>query len=115
MKPMKSSDAALGHSLLDALLRPFALGAVWAWRFVLAPVAQALIAAPSACRFEPSCSAYAEEAIHRHGALKGAVLAAKRIARCHPWGGAGHDPVPDSEPDPVSGSISIGPKGESRP
>lgn len=111
MKPMKSSDAAPGHSLFDALLRPFALGAVWAWRFGLAPAAQALIAAPSACRFEPSCSAYAEEAIRRHGALKGTVLAAKRIARCHPWGNAGHDPVPD----PVSGSISIAPKGESRP
>ena len=99
MKPMKSSDATLGTSLLDALLRPFALGAVWAWRFGLAPVAQALIAAPSACRFEPSCSAYAEEAIRRHGALKGAVLAAKRIARCI------RGAAPDMIPFPIPSTI----------
>lgn len=46
------------------------------------------------CRFEPSCSAYAREAFLRHGALRGAALALKRILRCHPWGGAGRDPVP---------------------
>jgi putative membrane protein insertion efficiency factor len=46
------------------------------------------------CRFHPSCSAYALEAIERHGACRGGALAVKRICRCHPWGGAGHDPVP---------------------
>ena len=46
------------------------------------------------CRFEPSCSAYAIEAIERHGALRGGWMAAHRIVRCHPWGGCGHDPVP---------------------
>lgn len=49
---------------------------------------------PPACRFTPTCSQYALEAIRRHGAVKGCVLAAKRIARCHPWGGSGYDPVP---------------------
>ena len=49
--------------------------------------------APS-CRFQPSCSAYAIIAWTRYGAGKGSWLAAKRIARCHPWGGMGHDPVP---------------------
>ena len=49
---------------------------------------------PPTCRFQPSCSAYAIQAIEKHGALKGGWLAAKRIARCHPWGGQGHDPVP---------------------
>lgn len=46
------------------------------------------------CRFVPSCSEYADEALRVHGALKGSWLALKRIARCHPWGGSGHDPVP---------------------
>jgi len=47
------------------------------------------------CRFDPSCSAYAIEAIDRHGAIKGVRLAAKRLLRCHPFGGAGYDPVPE--------------------
>lgn len=49
---------------------------------------------PPRCRFVPTCSQYALEAVRKHGAAKGALLAAKRIARCHPWGGSGCDPVP---------------------
>ena len=48
-----------------------------------------------ACRFQPTCSAYALEALEKHGALKGGWLALRRIGRCHPWGGDGFDPVPD--------------------
>lgn len=49
---------------------------------------------PPSCRFAPSCSAYAIGALQKHGALKGLWLATRRIARCHPWGGSGYDPVP---------------------
>ena len=54
------------------------------------------------CRFEPSCSAYAMEALRVHGAFRGTLLCARRIARCHPWGGSGYDPVPEKEQDPVA-------------
>ena len=49
---------------------------------------------PSTCRYQPSCSQYAIEALTKYGAIKGGWLATKRIMRCHPWGGHGHDPVP---------------------
>lgn len=46
------------------------------------------------CRYQPTCSQYAKEAIEQYGAIKGIYLGTKRILRCHPWGGSGYDPVP---------------------
>ncbi len=48
----------------------------------------------SCCRFTPTCSQYALEAVEKYGALKGSYLAIRRLLRCHPWGGSGYDPVP---------------------
>ncbi len=50
---------------------------------------------PPSCRFMPTCSAYAEEAIRRHGTRRGGWLALRRLLRCHPFGGSGFDPVPN--------------------
>lgn len=49
---------------------------------------------PPSCRFTPTCSQYALEALRKHGLFKGGWLAFRRILRCHPWGGSGYDPVP---------------------
>lgn len=51
------------------------------------------------CRFQPTCSAYALDALSRHGGIRGAWLTTRRICRCHPWGGHGYDPVPGADPD----------------
>ena len=72
------------QSLLEQLL----VTTVQIYRTVISPWL------PAACRFEPTCSHYAEEALARHGSLRGSWLAAKRLGRCHPLGGAGYDPVP---------------------
>ena len=58
------------------------------YKYLLSPLL------PNACRYNPTCSQYAEEAIKKYGILKGIFLGAKRIARCHPWGGHGYDPLP---------------------
>ena len=60
-------------------------------RFYQAAISPYLMAS---CRFTPSCSAYGIEAIQKYGAIKGGWLTLKRLARCHPWGGSGLDPVP---------------------
>jgi putative membrane protein insertion efficiency factor len=49
---------------------------------------------PASCRYTPTCSEYALQAIKKYGPFKGSLLAIKRISRCHPWGGYGYDPVP---------------------
>ncbi len=75
--------------LLDFVIflpRLLLLGSVRAYQHILGPHV------PSSCRYAPSCSEYAAQALKKYGAMKGFVLAAHRILRCHPWGGQGYDP-----------------------
>src|SRR5215469_3443537 len=64
------------------------------YRYTLSPAQTFLFGATSGCRFTPTCSQYAKEAIRGHGPMTGSLLALRRICRCHPLGGCGHDPVP---------------------
>jgi uncharacterized protein len=61
---------------------------VLVYQYVISPLL------PASCRYTPSCSEYTKQAILKHGIFKGTWLGIKRISRCHPWGGQGHDPVP---------------------
>lgn len=74
------------------MIRACLVGIVKAYRLLLSPWLG------SACRFTPTCSAYALEALERHGAAAGSALTLARLARCHPWCDGGHDPVPAAPP-----------------
>lgn len=63
---------------------------------VLSPVIHFIGGPGFGCRYDPTCSEYFLQAVQKHGALKGSWLGIRRLARCHPWGGHGHDPVPDA-------------------
>ena len=73
----------------SAVARTLLLAMFAAYRLLVSPLLG------PACRFAPSCSMYASEAVRRHGAWRGGWLAARRIAHCHPWNAGGYDPVPD--------------------
>ena len=85
---MNSAPTDVTAHLAARSLRCALIGAIRVYQAVFSPLL------PPACRFEPSCSSYAIEAIARRGAVRGSWLALRRIARCHPWGGFGYDPVP---------------------
>ena len=78
-----------------SLVRAALLGLIRLYQLTLSP----WLGNP--CRYEPTCSHYAAEAIERFGAGRGVWLAAKRLGRCHPWGRSGYDPVPDLEALPA--------------
>ncbi|MEN2992435.1 MAG: membrane protein insertion efficiency factor YidD [Bacteroidia bacterium] len=64
------------------------IGLIWMYQRFLSPLL------PPSCRYVPTCSEYAKEALRRYGLWKGLWLALRRFSRCHPWGGSGYDPVP---------------------
>ncbi len=71
-----------------SLLRQAAILPIRFYQIVISPLL------PKSCRFVPTCSAYAIEAITTHGIVRGSWLTLRRLCRCHPWGGSGYDPVP---------------------
>ncbi len=76
------------YLLVSQALTKLMLGLIWFYRHCISPLT------PAACRYTPTCSQYAWEAIGKYGPFKGGWLALKRILRCNPWGGSGYDPVP---------------------
>ena len=88
---------------MNMLLRRLALAPVFVYRYVISPFT------PAACRFQPTCSAYAVEAVERHGVFRGGALTLRRLARCHPWGGKGYDPVPSPADPPALTEKPLGP------
>jgi uncharacterized protein len=70
------------------MVTQFLIGTVRLYQKTLSPMLR------PACRFTPTCSQYAVEALEKYGTIKGSWLASRRISRCHPWGGHGYDPVP---------------------
>ncbi len=82
------------------MMRSLLIGVVKGYRLLLSPWLG------SACRFEPTCSAYSLQALERHGAAMGSYLTLARLVRCHPWCQGGHDPVPEDRPRLFSQLIS---------
>lgn len=83
MKVLKAIIHGVSWVLVTILLLP-----IWVYQKAISPYT------PPSCRFTPTCSEYARQALLKHGPIKGLWLAIKRISRCHPWGGSGYDPVP---------------------
>ena len=81
---------------VDRVPQLIALGALHLYRLTVSPLIFAVFG--PACRFEPSCSRFATDAIREHGLMGGGAMALRRLARCHPLGGHGYDPVPAKRP-----------------
>lgn len=81
-------DSKLPSKLFYRLMKRILLGLIVFYQKAISPYK------PSCCRYYPTCSTYAIEAIQKYGPLKGGYLALRRILRCHPWGGSGYDPIP---------------------
>jgi putative membrane protein insertion efficiency factor len=77
------------RQLRDGAVRFALSGMIRTYQLLVSPLL------PPSCRFLPTCSNYAIDAVHRHGPVRGLGLALRRLARCHPWGGSGYDPVPE--------------------
>jgi putative membrane protein insertion efficiency factor len=91
--------------------RYIAIALVRLYQIVFTPLKGMLFGAASCCRFSPTCSSYAIEALRAHGLFRGGLFTARRLLRCHPWGGSGYDPVPLETPAKPCASHSHPPSG----
>jgi putative membrane protein insertion efficiency factor len=92
---LASAGCSTGRLSLPAFLaRRVLCFVIQLYRLTLSPALVFLFGPQTGCRFTPTCSQYAIEAIQEHGSFTGGILAVKRICRCHPYGACGHDPVP---------------------
>jgi putative membrane protein insertion efficiency factor len=82
--------------------------AIRVYRWTISPAQVFLFGPTGGCRFTPTCSQFAMDAVRERGVLTGGALAAKRICRCHPWGGCGHDPVPKSGKRRAESGMALG-------
>lgn len=87
MKRSERPLVSLPCFMLKKVLNALFIFPVRVYQYAISPLI------PGACRFTPTCSEYAAEAINKHGPFKGIWMGIKRISRCHPWGGKGYDPV----------------------
>jgi putative membrane protein insertion efficiency factor len=92
------------------LFRHILIAAIRIYRWTISPAQIFLFGPTGGCRFTPTCSQYALDAVRERGVLTGGALAAKRICRCHPWGAGGHDPAPkfEARSKKVEGGIIFG-------
>ncbi len=91
--PLRGAERGRGTNAMNPA-QHLAVGAIRFYRWVVSPAKTVLFGPLGRCRYNPSCSAYALEAVRTHGTLRGLWLALRRFGRCHPWGGCGDDPVP---------------------
>jgi putative membrane protein insertion efficiency factor len=87
--PASAAEAPARRASLERALLTLLLALIRLYQLTLSPFVGRF------CRFEPTCSRYTQEALRRHGHIRGSILGAGRICRCRPYGGSGYDPVPD--------------------
>ena len=86
--PESTQSTGGQRSFIGKMVSGLLMALIRGYQYLLSPLL------PDSCRFVPTCSQYGVEALKKHGPAKGFWLTAKRIFRCHPWGGSGYDPVP---------------------
>ncbi len=106
---LKKKVAATARPHKPSTMRTLFLACIRLYQLVLSPLT------PPHCRFQPTCSEYAREAVERFGPLRGGLLAAKRLAKCHPFGGRGFDPVPETLHKHEPATAATGPNACIRP